>query len=366
VAVSTTRQRRSWYVYDWANSAFQTTVVTVFLGPYLTGVADAAAGADGFLHPLGVPIRASAYYPYLVAASAVLQVVAMPVVGALADRTGRRRELLGATAYLGAVATMALYFVRGDAYLLGGALFLVASVAFSCSIVVSNAWLPDLAGPDERDAVSSRGWALGYAGGGLLLAANLALFTLAEAGALPVDTGDAVRISLVSAGLWWAIFTLVPLTRLPSPVATVAAADTGMRQLTATAKALRRAPMTLRFLSAYLLFNDGVSTVISQSAVYADAELELPQSAVVAAILLVQFVAMVGAYGLGRAAGRFGAQRTVLASLVVWVAVLGTAFVLPPGRALAFTGLAAAIGLVLGGTQALSRSLFAQMVPEGR
>jgi len=107
VAVSTTRQRRSWYVYDWANSAFQTTVVTVFLGPYLTGVADAAAGADGFLHPLGVPIRASAYYPYLVAASAVLQVLTMPVVGALADRTGRRRELLGATAHLGAVATMA-------------------------------------------------------------------------------------------------------------------------------------------------------------------------------------------------------------------------------------------------------------------
>lgn len=158
----------------------------------------------------------------------------------------------------------------------------------------------------------------------------------------------------------------MPLRGLRRPVVPVAAEETGLRQLAATARGLRSAPMTLPFLAAYLLYNDGVQTVISQSAVYADAELELPQSAVVAAILLVQFVAMIGAFALGLAAGRFGAKRTVLASLVLWTGVLVAAFVLPAGRVVAFSALAAAIGLVLGGTQALSRSLFAQMVPDGR
>ena len=197
------RQQRAWYVYDWANSAFPTTVLTVFLGPYLTALAEAAA-VDGFVRPLGIPVRAAAYYPYLVSFSALLQVVSMPLVGALVDRTGRRRLLLGVLAYIGAIGTMLLYFVGGDQYLLGGLLFLVTSVSFTCSIVVYNAWLPDIAGTEERDRVSSRGWATGYLGGGLLLVANLVLLQQAQAGALGLDVGTAVRISLVSAGGWWA------------------------------------------------------------------------------------------------------------------------------------------------------------------
>ena len=362
------REQRGWYVYDWANSAFQTTVVTVFLGPYLTGAAEAAAGADGFVRPLGIPVRAAALYPYLVSVSALLQVVAMPIVGAIADRTGRRRLLLAGFAYLGAAATMALWFVRGDAYLLGGLLFLVASVAFSCAVVVYNAWLPDIATVEERDAVSSKGWALGYLGGGLLLAANLVLFQQAEAGALPLSGPEAVRVAMASAGVWWALFTLVPLTSLRRPVAPVVdlpgpTMSAGFRQLGRTLRRLRAAPATLVFLAAFLLYNDGIQTVISQSAVFADQELGLGQSVIIAAVLLVQFVAVVGALGLGWLAGRFGAKRTVLGSLLVWIGVLAFAYVMPAGEAGPFFVLAAGIGLVLGGTQALSRSLFSHMVP---
>ena len=364
-------QQRGWYVYDWANSAFQTTVITVFLGPYLTSLAEAAAGADGFVRPLGVPLRAAAFYPYLVSLSALLQVLAMPLAGAVADRTGARRLLLGVFAYLGAAATLALYLVRGEAYLVGGALFLVATVAYSCSIVVANAWLPELAPPDDRDRVSSRGWAMGYLGGGLLLAVNLGLVAAAEGGALDVPTDEAVRISIASAGGWWAVFTLVPLARLRDPRTRPPQVDgavltSGFRQLGRTLRGLRRTPATLGFLVAYLLYNDGIQTVISQSAVFADAELRLDQSTIAAAVLLVQFVAVAGALGLGALAVRIGAKRTVLGSLVVWMVVVAAAFVLPAGRELAFYGLAAGIGLVLGGSQALSRSLFSHMVPAGQ
>lgn len=360
------RTQRVWYVYDWANSSFQTTVVTVFLGPYLTGLAEAAADAQGFVHPLGVGVRAAALYPYLVSLSALLQIVAMPLVGALADRTGRRRLLLGVLAYIGAVATMLLYFVRGEQYLVGGLLFLIASVAFTCSIVVYNAWLPDIATTEERDAVSSRGWAAGYLGGGLLLAANLVLLRQVTGGRIDIELADAVRISILSAGGWWALFTLVPLIGLRDAPARGHEAGSGFRQLAQTLGRLRRAPATLMFLAAYLLFNDGVQTVISQSAIFADRELRMPQDVIVIAVLTVQLVAVGGALLLGWIAVRVGAKRVVLASLVVWVGVLVYAFVLPAGRVQPFYLLAFLIGLVLGGTQALSRSLFSHMVPAGR
>ncbi len=292
------RTQRGWYVYDWANSAFQTSVITVFAGPFLTAAAEAAAGADGFVRPLGVPVRAAALYPYAVSLSALLQVLVMPVVGALADRTGRRRLQLAVTASTGAVATVLV--VVADGYLAVGALFLVATVAFGCSIVVYHAHLPDIAAPDERDAVSSRGWALGYLGGGVLLALHLVLVTLAEAGALPFSQGTAVRIAIASAGCGggrsrscrWRCCPTRSGRRAAGGVLTA-----GFRQLAGTARLLAGTRATLLFLAAYLLYNDGIQTVISQSAVYADAELRLPQSVVAGAILLVQFVAVAGAYG---------------------------------------------------------------------
>jgi len=366
-----TPEQRGWYVYDWANSAFQTTVITVFAGPYLTAVARAAADASGYVHPLGIPVRAGAYYPYLVSLSALLQVVCMPVLGAIADRTGRRRFLLGLLAYVGAAAALLLWFVNGTRYLLGGGLFLLSTVAYGSANVVYAAFLPDIATPDERDAVSSKGWALGYLGGGLLLALNLGLFRLAEGGGIPLAEGTAVRVSMASAAVWWAGFTIVPLLRLRDR-AVVAAPVTGsvlragFRQLRTTFGQLRYTPVTLVFLAAYLLYNDGIQTVISQSSVYADQELKMTASTIIIAILLVQFVAMVGAWLMGRLAERHGAKRVILASLLIWISVLAYAYVLPAGRPSPFLVLAVLIGFVLGGTQALSRSLYSHMIPRGR
>lgn len=365
----TTREQRGWYWYDWANSVFTTSVTTVFLGPYLTDVAEAAAGgADGTLRPLGIPVAPDSLFPYLLSVAALVQVLVLPVVGALADRTRRKRELLGAFAYAGALATAALALVSGTAYGLGVVLFLLANTCFGASIVVYYSWLPEIAAPDERDAVSSRGWAWGYLGGGLLLALNLALFLNADA--LGLSDGDAVRICFVSVAAWWAAFTVSPLRRLrdrPAPPGVTAPTAAGsFRQLAATLRGLRAYPQTALFLAAYLLFNDGIQTVIGLSAQYGDRELELSRTVLISTILLVQFVAFGGALLLGRVAGRYGAKRTVLGSLVVWVAVLCLAFGLQKGSAVQFYVLGAAIGVVLGGTQALTRSLFGQMTPRGK
>jgi len=367
-------EQRGWYWYDWANSVFTTSVVTVFLGPYLSDVAETAAGAGngaGTLHPLGVPVSPDSLFPYLLSVSALLQVLVLPVVGAVADRTRRKRELMGGFAYAGALATAGLALVSGGRYLLGSGLFLVANVCFGASIVVYYSFLPEIAGPDERDAVSSRGWAFGYFGGGLLLALNLGLFLNAEA--LGLTEGEAVRICFLSVAIWWAGFTLVPLARLRDrprtdgePAAATVPAGGSFGQLAATLRSLRAYPQTLLFLAAYLLFNDGIQTVIGLSAQYGDRELELSQTVLISTILLVQFVAFGGALLLGRIAARAGAKRTVLASLVVWAAVLCVAYFLQRGSAIQFYLLGAAIGLVLGGTQALTRSLFAQMSPRGR
>jgi UMF1 family MFS transporter len=347
-------------------SVFNTSVTTVFLGPYLTAIAEDAAGPDERLSFLGLSIAAGSWFSYVLSASVLLQVLVLPLTGAWADRSGRKRELLAGFAFLGALATTALYFAGDGRWLLAAGLFVVANISFGAATVVYYSWLPDLAGPDERDAVSSRGWAFGYVGGALLLAVHLGLVLSAES--LGLTTGEAVRICLATAGLWWGGFTVFTVSRLRNrPVRESAAGSrSSFRQLARTMKEMRAFPLTLWFLGAYLLFNDGVQTVIALSATYATEELGLEQSVLTGAILMVQVVAIAGALGLGRLAGRYGARRVVLGSLVAWIGVIVAAFFLQEGAVAQFYALAAVIGLVQGGTQALSRSLFSQLIPAGK
>ncbi|MEY9963984.1 UMF1 family MFS transporter [Streptacidiphilus sp. MAP12-16] len=368
------RQQYGWYLNDWANAAFSATVLTVFLGPYLTTVAGNAADAHGDVHPFGIPVRAGAFFPYTISASVLLSVGVMLLAGAVADRTGRHRRMLGCFAYLGAAATLGMFFLRGDRYLLGGALLLVANISYAVSAALANSFLPGLAAPDDRDAVSSKGWAFGYAGGGLLLVVNLAMFE--GHAALGLSSGTAVRLCLASAGAWWALFTIAPMLRLPARPRTGVARPAGgeqagsssgtLRELLSTLRGMRRFPLTLLFLVAFLCYNDGIQTVVSQASLYGSAELHMGQTTLVVAILLVQIVAIGGALLLGRLARRYGAKRTVLGSLVGWVFTLTLGYLMPARQPVWFFVLACLIGLVLGGSQALSRSIFSHLIPAGR
>ncbi|MFE0801669.1 MFS transporter [Streptomyces sp. NPDC058812] len=365
------REQHGWYFYDWACSVYSTSVLTVFLGPYLTSVAEAAADADGYVHPLGIPVRAGSFFAYSVSLSVIVAVLVMPLVGAAADRSGRKKPLLAAAAYTGAAATTCMFFLDGDRYLLGGLLLVVANAAQSVAMMLYNSYLPQIAPPEERDAVSSRGWAFGYAAGALVLVANLILYTAHDSFGL--SESAAVRVCLASAGLWWGAFALIPLRRLRDRSAPAQergsareAALPGFRQLAATVRDMRRRPLTLAFLLAYLVYNDGIQTVISQASIYGSEELDLGQSTLIVAVLLVQLLAVAGALALGRLARTYGAKRTILGSLVAWTVTLAAGYFLPAGEPVWFFVLAAGIGLVLGGSQALSRSLFSHLVPPGK
>ncbi|MEZ4675572.1 MAG: MFS transporter [Caldilineaceae bacterium] len=366
------REQVGWYFYDWANSAFSTTVITVFLGPYLTAITQTAADASGYVYPLGpfIPIWADSFFSYAVSLSVVLQVFFLPVLGAIADYSHLKKRLMGLFAYIGAIATLGMYFLEGDRYLLGGVLFLVANLSFGASIVFYNAYLPDIAAPDDRDKVSSQGWALGYLGGGILLAVNL-VFVQFLAESLGISMGHAVRISLASAGLWWAIFTLLPLISLRTrrPMKSLPEGTTylaiGFQQLRHTLRQLPAYPHSLLFLIAYLLYNDGIQTVIAMSSQFGSEEMGLGTADLIQLILMVQFIAFFGALAFGYLARYMGSKRAIILSLVIWLGVTIYAYAILQSR-LQFFIMGGVIAIVLGGSQALSRSLFSLMIPAGR
>ena len=361
--------RRSWYLYDWANSAFSTTVISLFIGPYLTSVAESGADASGMISLWGLDMRPGSLYPYAVSFSVFAQVFLLPIVGGIADRIKSRNGLLAVFAYIGSISTMFLYFVKDGRYALGAFLLIVANISFGAALVVANSYLQDLAAPDKRDTVSSRGWAFGYAGGGLLLLLNLVLYAGYES--FGVTQGEAVRISLMSAGVWWAIFTIITVRGLRSlnrPVGAVGsqALTVGFKELKVTLKDVRKYPETLKFLIAYLFYNDGIQTVIAISGTYAILELKLTEISLVFAILLVQITALIGALLLGRLSNSIGAKKVVLLTLVIWTVMVIVTYALPAGQQNPYLAIAAGIGFVLGGSQALSRSLYSQVIPRSR
>ena len=361
--------RRSWYLYDWANSAFSTTVISLFIGPYLTSVAESGADASGMISLWGLEMRPGSLYPYAVSFSVFAQVFLLPIVGGIADRIKSRNGLLAIFAYIGSISTMFLYFVKDGRYALGAFLLIIANISFGAALVVANSYLQDLATPDKRDTVSSRGWAFGYAGGGLLLLLNLVLYAGYES--FGVTQGEAVRISLMSAGVWWAIFTIITVRGLRSlnrPVGAVGsqALTVGFKELKVTLKDVRKYPETLKFLIAYLFYNDGIQTVIAISGTYAILELKLTEISLVFAILIVQITALIGALLLGRLSNSIGAKKVILLTLVIWTVMVIITYTLPAGQQNPYLLIAAGIGFVLGGSQALSRSLYSQVIPRSR
>jgi UMF1 family MFS transporter len=363
------REIRGWMLYDWANSAFSTTVVTVFFPLYLTGLIQAQVGENGTFMLLGLPIAAKSFFTYCVTASVLLQVFLLPVLGAIADYSHLKRKLMLVFAVAGAACTIALFLISGELYVLGGLLFIIANLCLGASIVFYNAFLPQIATEDQRDRVSSGGWALGYAGGGLLLLINLILLKFGDQ--LGLTLGMVARISLASAGVWWLIFGWLAIGRLRERGAQRSLpaghnfVSVAFHQLRQTFGEMRKYPMTLRYLIAYLLFNDGVQTVIVVAGLFGAQELKMTIDDLTLVILMVQFVAVFGALGFGRLAERIGDKKTIVITLIIWSAtsIWAVVSLRSVGE---FWLLAVVIALVLGGSQALSRALFSRMIPRDR
>ncbi|OLR93756.1 MFS transporter [Actinokineospora bangkokensis] len=386
------REQRGWCWYDFANSVFPTSVTTVFGSLYLTSVAATAAKTDTALNGpnacldaegksdrltncdislLGLHFPAGSLWGYLLSVATVIQVLVVPLMGAIADRSTNKKPLLAGFAFGGSVATAAMALVGGGDWGLGVALFILGNIGYGTSVVIYYSYLPEIATADERDRLSSAGWAFGYLGGGLMLALQLVVYLFRDS--LGVSEGGAAQIAFLTSGIWWALFTLVPLKRLrghherPQPTGTQGSVVTaGFRELRDTLRHARSFPLTLAFLGTYLIYTDGIATVANVSAQYGSEELEFENDVLITTILIVQFVAALGGLLHGLVARKVGAKRTIQGSLVVWVLVIGAAYFVQAGQATQFYLLAGGIGLVLGGTNALSRSLYSQMVPPGK
>jgi UMF1 family MFS transporter len=319
---------------------------------------------------LGLHLAAGSLPFYLTSFATIASAFVLPVVGAMVDRSSRKRLHMAAFAWTGSFFAALLFLMRGDQWQLAALAIVMSSILGGCSLVSYYAILVDISTEDERDRVSSRGWAWGYLGGGLLLAVNLVM-VLAH-GAIGLDKELAVRLSLLSAALWWAGFTLIPFLRLRDHPAQDVVPEAGgllsrsFGQLFTTLRQMRQFPMTLTFLVAFLFYNDGIQTVVNVASTYGSKQLGFGDSVLIATILMIQFVAFGGALLFGRLAGRYGAYRCILWGTYAWMGIVVLAMFLPRKNLATFLLTGVAIAVVLGGTQALSRSFFSLLIPRGR
>ena len=355
---------RAWAMYDWANSGMAATIVTAVFPVYYLGVV---------CHDLP-PAVATQRHAFATTIALTCVALLAPGLGALADARPLKKRLLSVFLAIGTLACAGMFFLGEGEWLLGAVLFMLANIGASGSFVFYDSLLPHVARPDEMDRVSTSGYALGYLGGGLLLALNVAWIQFPAAFGLPGKgaTGDAatlpVRLAFVSVAIWWLVFALPLLRRVPEPPARAAVGDRGtlratLHQLFDTFAALRRYRQASLLLIAFLIYNDGILTIIRMATIYG-AEIGLPTAQLIFAILLVNFVGVPFAFLFGALAGRIGAKACIYLALALFVGIgiLGYRLSTPAE----FFLLAILVSMALGGTQALSRSLFASMIPKSR
>ncbi len=359
-----------WAMYDWANSAYITAgslIFAIYFG-------DTIYPKDG-LSLFGTTIGAEAFFGILIGVGALILFLAMPILGAIADYSNSKKRLLQAFAYSG--ATFAVLTAVPGAGDLGLAIFvaLMAQLGFVSANVMYEGFLPELTTPETIDRVSAKGFAYGYAGGGIHLVLSLALLFFAEP--LGMAEATAQRIVIVSAGVWWAAFATFAFSRLRDAGSAravsgqeqaaqrpIAFARLGLDRTWRTTRQLIGFPQLLLFVVAFLFYNDGVQTVIKITPVFASETLDLSTTTIAAVFVIIQLVAFLGALAFGWLAGRVGAKRAILVSIGGWTFVTVFGYFIPAGQPAPFLVLGVFAGLVLGGVQALSRSLYGSMIPE--
>ncbi|MDA8007570.1 MAG: MFS transporter [Gammaproteobacteria bacterium] len=348
----------SWALYDWANSAFATTVIAGFFPVFYSALsADLSARDSQF------------WFQITLAASSIAVAIAAPLLGAIADRGGGRKKFLAVFAMTGILMTAGLAWVHAGMWQVGLLLYALGSVGFSGANIFYDAMLVEVSEPHEFDLVSSYGFALGYIGGGLLFAVNVLMVTQPAWFGF-ADAGGAVSASFISVAIWWGAFT-VPLLLIPADknesaaprMRALPAVRAGLRELRATFRQLRQMKTLFLFLAAYWFYIDGVGTIIKMAVFFGNRILSLPPESLIVALLLTQFIAFPSALFFGWFGGRIGPRRAILAGLAVYLAVIAYAWRWLNSAA-DFYLLAAAIGLVQGGVQSLSRSLYARFVPK--
>ena len=358
---------RAWAMYDWANSAMVTTIIAAVFPGYFSKVAAATLR----------PEQATQLYAVVSTFAMVVIALLSPVMGALADQRPIKKRMLGLFMALGVAAVAAMFFIQQGNYILASTLFILANIGANGSFVFYDSLLPHVARPEEVDRVSTAGYALGYLGGGILLVLNL--LWILHPGWFGLPSGPETmpdqrtlpaRLAFLSVAVWWTVFS-IPLFRsvrepsieLSSVIAAESPLRAAVREMVGTFKELRRYKQGFLMLLAFLIYNDGIGTIFRMATIYGT-EIRLPQEAMIAALVLVQFIGIPCAFGFGWLAGKVGAKRSILFALAVYTGISVLAGFM--STATHFFLLAILVGMVQGGSQALSRSLFASLIPRDR
>jgi len=349
---------RAWAMYDWANSAFQTTIIAAVFPIYFHNV----VAAD-----LGDALSTSRFAWATTFAIVIVALVA-PLLGAIADFAAMKKKMLAAFLFIGAFSTIAMYWIHRGDWVLALTLFVIGNIGVAGSIVFYESLLPHLVDEKDLDRVSSAGYAIGYLGGGVLLAVNLLMIQRPAWFGIS-DTETAVRLSLASVGVWWLVFSIPIFRRVPEPRRRIEADEapsgglvkTGFIRLVATFKELRTYKQAFLLLLAFLIYNDGIQTIIRMATTFGS-QINIDQNAMITALLITQFIGVPFAFLFGMVANRIGAKVSVFGGLAVYAVIVVLGYYM--SSAAHFFALAILVGMVQGGTQALSRSLFASMIPK--
>lgn len=355
-------------MYDWANSAYITTAAVAILPNYFARAVVGEAGVD----ILGMNMSATALWSFMLGGAAFIVFLFAPVLGAVADFSSAKKRFLTSFAYAGSLFAMMLYFSKSGDVTLTVVLFLGSQICFVGGNVFYDAFLPQIASEDKMDSVSAKGYAFGYIGGSLQFAIALGLIAIQKT---PENQAMAARIGMAMTGIWWAGWTLLTLKYLKEVKTPyelpekyrhqpkiLAYLTLGISRTIATAKKVGRFKHLTLFLVAYMIYNDGIHTVTSMATIYGTEELKLTTTALMVTLLLVQVVAIGGALIFSRLANRIGAKRSVMFALVLWSGVVTYGYFIHTATEFFILGMV--VGVVLGGTQALSRSLYGAMIPE--
>jgi UMF1 family MFS transporter len=355
----------AWCMYDWANSVYSLVIISTIFPVYYGAITTKADGNNDILF-WGFPVNANALFSFAISASFTLAAIASPFLTAIADYSGKKKRFMQFFCYLGSAACASLYWFTPETLDISMIAFVLATFGYSSSIVFYNSYLPDIATEDRYDKLSARGFSMGYIGSVLLLIFNLLPILKPELFG-NISAGDASRISFLCTGAWWFIFAQYTFYHLPNP--TVNTQDrsenwvfNGIKELQNVWKEVKHLDLLKRFLFAFFFYNMGVQTVMYVATIFGDKELRLPSDALIVTVLILQLVAIVGAAGFSWLSSKYGNTRALTIGVIVWIGIcVGAYFVYSQNE---FYALAAVVGLVMGGIQALSRSTYSKLLPE--
>jgi len=353
-------------MYDWANSVHALVIVSSIFPIYFSNTAqNAQGGAD--VDFLGFTVNNSALFSFSVSFAFLFIALVNPILGAIADFSGKKKTFMQGFVYLGAVSCASLYFFDSNHLIFGVLAFTLSLIGWCGSLVFYNAYLPEIATENRFDKLSARGFTMGYLGSVLLLIFNLTMLLKPEWYG-NIDSATACKVSFILVAVWWVGFAQIPFYYLPNgkPSGDIQAGTgwiwNGFRALKHVLSELMQLPQTKQFLLAFFCYNMGVQTVMYIGTIFGSNELHLPDNALIVTILVLQIVAIFGAYFFAILSGKIGNTDTISITLLIWMGVcVGAYFVQTEAQ---FYGLAAGIGFVMGGVQSLSRSTYAKLLPE--